>query len=101
MHTDLVDRYLQAVRYLLPRKQRDDVDRELSADVRTQVEDREAELGRRLTEDETAAILKGLGHPLALALRYRQGRYLIGPEVFPAFALPLVSDAHEEGRAWH
>jgi RNA polymerase sigma-70 factor (ECF subfamily) len=24
-----------------------------------------------------------------------------GPEVFPAFALPLVSDAHEDARAWH
>jgi RNA polymerase sigma-70 factor, ECF subfamily len=24
-----------------------------------------------------------------------------GPEVFPAFALPLVLDAHEEARAWH
>jgi RNA polymerase sigma-70 factor, ECF subfamily len=24
-----------------------------------------------------------------------------GPEVFPAFALPLVLDAHEEARPWH
>lgn len=91
MHTDLVERYLQAVRFLLPRKQRDDVDRELSEDLRAQVEEKEAELGRSLTEDETAAILKGLGHPAALALRYQPARHLIGPEVFPFFAFAVKS----------
>ncbi|HET9314657.1 MAG TPA: hypothetical protein VFQ51_03670, partial [Vicinamibacteria bacterium] len=73
------------------RKQRDDVDRELSDDLRAQVEEKEAELGRRLTEDETAAILKGVGHPLTLALRYQQGRYLIGPEVYPLFLIAVKS----------
>jgi hypothetical protein len=89
MHTDLVERYLQAVRFLLPRKQRDDVDRELSDDLRAQIEEREAELGRRLSEDEVASVLKGFGHPLALALRYRQGRCLIGPEVYPLFVFAV------------
>lgn len=91
MQTNMVERYLQAVRFLLPRKQRDDVDRELSGDLRAQIEDKEAELGRGLTEDETAAILKGLGHPAALALRYQQGRHLIGPDVFPLFAFAVKS----------
>jgi hypothetical protein len=91
MHTDLIERYLQAVRFLLPRKQRDDVGRELAEDLRAQVEEKEAELGRRLTEDETAAILKGVGHPLLLALRYQQGRSLIGPEVFPLFWFAVKS----------
>jgi len=91
MHTDLVERYLQAVRFLLPRKQRDDVSRELSEDLRAQMEEREASFGRRLTEDEAAALIKGYGHPLLLALRYQQGRYLIGPEVFPLFLLAVKS----------
>jgi hypothetical protein len=88
---ELVERYLQAVRYLLPKRQRDDVARELSDDLRSQIEDKESGLGRRLTEDETAEVLKGLGHPLLLALRYQQGRSLIGPEVFPLFAFAVKS----------
>jgi hypothetical protein len=91
MHTDLVERYLQAVRFLLPRKQRDDVGRELSADLRAQVEEKEAELGRSLTEDEVAGILRGFGHPAALALRYQPARHLIGPEVFPLFLFAVKS----------
>src|SRR5512134_3652288 len=90
-HMDLVERYLQAVRFWLPRKQRDDVGRELSEDMRAQIEDKEAELGRRLSDDETAALIKGFGHPLTLALRYQQGRYLIGPEVFPIFLFAVKS----------
>lgn len=88
---ELVERYLHAVRFLLPRKQRDDVSRELSEDLRAQIEEKEAELDRRLTEDETAALLKRFGHPLTLALRYQQGRYLIGPEVFPLFLFAVKS----------
>src|SRR5262245_32863405 len=91
MHTDMVERYLQAVRFLLPRKQRDDVGRELSEDLRAQVEEKEAALGRALTEDETAAILRGFGHPAALALRYQPARHLIGPEVFPLFVFAVKS----------
>lgn len=88
---ELVERYLQAVRFLLPKRQRDDVDRELSEDLRSQVEEREAELGRPLNEDELSGLLKGFGHPALLALRYRQDRHLIGPEVFPLFAFAVKS----------
>lgn len=86
---ELVERYLQAVRFLLPQRQRDDVARELSADLRSEIEDKEGELGRPLTEDELAALLKRLGHPFVLALRYRQGRYLIGPTIFPLYWLAV------------
>jgi hypothetical protein len=82
---DLLERYLQAVRFLLPKKQQHDVDRELSEDLRSQIEEKEAERGRPLDEDELAALLKRFGHPVVLALRYQQGRYLIGPAVFPLY----------------
>jgi hypothetical protein len=88
---ELVDRYVQAVRFLLPKRQRDDVGRELSEDLRSQIEEKEADLGRRLSDDETAALIKGFGHPLVLALRYQQGRYLIGPDVFPLFWFSVKS----------
>jgi hypothetical protein len=85
MSVELVERYLQAVRMLLPRKQGDDVARELAEEIQSQIEDREAGLGRTATPDEIFAILKGFGHPALLALRYQESRSLIGPRVFPLY----------------
>src|SRR6185295_5382125 len=85
MKVELVDRYLQAVRMLLPRKQRNDVDRELAEEIHSQIEAKEAALGRAPSQDEVFAILKSFGHPALLALRYQEGRALIGPRVFPLY----------------
>jgi len=82
---DLLDRYLQSVRTFLPRAQQDDILKELSENLRAQIEDKEAEAGRPLSEDELAAILKQHGHPLFVASRYRQARHLIGPTLFPFY----------------
>lgn len=88
---ELVERYVQAVRYLLPKRQQQDVGRELSEDLRSQVEEKEAELGRPLRDEEMADVLKGFGHPALLALRYHRSRHLIGPDVFPLFAFAVKS----------
>jgi hypothetical protein len=90
---ELIDRYLQAVRFWLPRAQRDDLIAELSEDIRSQIEAREAELGRPVNDDEVAAILKQCGNPLLVAQRYLPQQYLIGPSLFPiyAFVLKLVA----------
>ena len=89
---ELVDRYLKAVGTYLPADQRDDILRELSEDIRSQIEERESELARPLTEAEQEAILKQRGNPIRLAARYRQedctvafGRQLIGPALFPFY----------------
>lgn len=82
---ELVDRYLQSVRFLLPRRQRDDVHRELSAEIQEAIEEQESLHGRALTADEMTSVLKRFGHPLTLALRYQPSRALIGPETFPVF----------------
>ena len=86
---DVIDRYFRTLRVLLPKDQRDDIIRELSEEIRSQVADREAGLGRPLTADEQAAIVGQLGHPLLTAARYRPTRYLIGPIVFPHYWLAL------------
>ncbi len=39
---ELLDRYLQAVRFWLPRKQQDDIIAELGEDLRSQIQDRES-----------------------------------------------------------
>ena len=93
---DLVDRYLKAVAKALPEAQREDIIRELSEDIRSEMEDKQGELGRPLTEAEQQALLKQRGNPLLLAARYHQdhrtlafGRQLIGPVLFPFYVKVL------------
>jgi hypothetical protein len=89
---DLLDRYLNAVAKGLPEAQREDIIRELSEDIRSEMEDKEAELRRPLAEAEQQAILKRRGNPAFLAARFRQdhrsvafGPQLIGPVLFPFY----------------
>src|SRR5215472_3327946 len=93
---ETVDRYLKAVAKALPEGQREDIIRELSEDIRSEMEDKESELGRLLTEGEQQALLKQRGNPLLLAARYRQdhrtlsfGRQIIGPVLFPFYTKVL------------
>ena len=86
---NLLDRYLQAVRFFLPRRQQDDIVRELSENLLSQMEDRAEELGRPLSEDEQADILRRHGHPMLVAGRYRSHQQLIGPTFFPIYVVAL------------
>ena len=86
---ELIDRYLQSVKWMLPRKEQHDVIRELSDEILSQIEEREAALGRPLTEDEHVLLLKQLGHPMLLAARYRKQRYLIDPSIFAIYWMVL------------
>lgn len=89
---ELVARYLETVGSYLPAAQKNDIIKELSENIRSEIEDKEAELGRPLTEGEQEAVLKQHGHPLLVAGRYRQdqrsvafGRQWIGPVLFPFY----------------
>jgi hypothetical protein len=86
---DLIDRYLHAVRDYLPAKSQDDIVRELGDDIRAQAADREEELGRPLTADDQAALLKRFGHPMLLASKYRPTQHLISPALFPFYVTGL------------
>src|SRR5947209_1913365 len=89
---ELLDRYLQAVKFWLPKAQKQDIIAELSEDIRSQIEEKEAELGK-LNAAEVAGILKQLGRPVIVANRYSPQQYLIGPLLFPIyrFVLKLVA----------
>jgi hypothetical protein len=89
---ELLNRYLQAVKFWLPRAQQDDIILELGDDIRSQIEERESELGRKLTDAEIEAVLKERGRPLLVSEKYLPQRFLIGPILFPAywFVLKLV-----------
>lgn len=86
---ELLDRYLQSVKWLLPKDQREDILAELSEDIRSQIEDKEAELGRRLDESDLEAILRRWGHPMLVAQRYLPQQVLIGPVWFPVYRFVL------------
>ena len=86
---ELVDRYLQAVRFWLPKDQREDISAELSEDIHSQIEERESSVGHKLSESEVAEILKQHGRPLLVANRFRPQQYLIGPALFPTYVFVL------------
>jgi hypothetical protein len=86
---EIIDRYLHAVKFWLPKAQRDDIIAELSEDIRSQIEDKEAELGRKADDGDVAAILKKCGHPLLVAQRYLPQEHLIGPSIFPVYSFVL------------
>lgn len=87
----LVDRYLHAVKFWLPRKQKDDIIAELSEDLRSQIEEKEAELGHPLSDAEVEPILKRCGPPMAVAGRYLPQQSLIGPTLFPIYRVIIRS----------
>jgi hypothetical protein len=87
-----LERYLKTMKPYLPPTQRQDILDEIADSLQSQMEDKEEELGRPLTEAEQDALLTRYGHPLAVAARYRQdnrtftfGRVLIGSELFPFY----------------
>ena len=93
---DLVERYVKAVAKALPEAQREDIIGELTEDIRSEIEDKQKELGRSLTEVEQESLLRQRGNPWLLAARYRQdersvafGRQIIGPVLFPFYTRVL------------
>jgi hypothetical protein len=93
---ELLRRYLQAVGEHLPRRGREDMLAELRANLESEIEAREEELGHPLTEPEVAAILESHGMPVLVASRYGSQHFLIGPTLFPVYwytlkrSFPLV-----------
>jgi hypothetical protein len=86
---EMIERYLQAVKFWLPNRQKNDIISELSADIYAQVEEREGELGRKLDKTEIEALLKQRGRPMLVASRFQPQRQLIGPLLFPIYSFVL------------
>jgi hypothetical protein len=82
---ELLDRYLQAVKKNLPLRRQDDIIAELRANMESQLEDKESELGRPLTNLEAEDWLRTMGPPMMVAARYQPQQYLIGPSLFPMY----------------
>jgi hypothetical protein len=93
---NIIDHYLKTLKSGLPAAHRDDIVRELSESIFSEIQEKEAELGRPLGEAEVETLLRQRGNPLVLASRYRPderslsfGRQIIGPTFFPYYARVL------------
>jgi hypothetical protein len=93
---DILDSYLRAVKRCLPRAQSDDIIKELSDELRSQIDEQQSSLGRPFNDQEMMAFFKQHGDPMTVARRYRQdhrslslGWELIGPELFPTYLMFL------------
>ncbi len=77
--TNLIERYLNAVAEHLPEDTREDVKKELRANI-------EDMLPENSTEEDVRRVLEQLGNPVGLAEEYRQTkRYLIGPSLYDSY----------------
>jgi len=85
----MVERYLDNLAAHLPDEMRQDVRDELDASIREQINDRESQLGRGLTDNEVEEILRGLGHPMRVASAYLPEQHLVGADAFPAYKRAL------------
>jgi hypothetical protein len=87
---ELVDRYLEAVRFWLPKTEcQEEILAELADDLRSQIEERESELGRPLDKNEVSEILRRCGRPMVVAARLAPKKYLIGPTLYPIYSFVL------------
>ena len=86
---DLLERYLQAVGEYLPARTRADTLAELRENLLAEMEGREEEMGRSLTQGEVADVLEKHGRPVLVAARYLPQQHLIGPAWFPIYWFTL------------
>jgi hypothetical protein len=86
---EIIERYLEAVKFWLPKGQKEDIIEELAADLDAQVKEREAGLSRELSEAEVELILKQRGRPVVVANRFLPQEQLIGPLLFPVYRFVL------------
>lgn len=86
---DIVERYLHAIEFWLPKAQRRDIIAEISEDLHSKIEEESGLLGRDLTREELEKLLQQRGSPLIVANYYLPQRYLIGPVLFPVYLFVL------------
>ena len=83
---DLIERYVQEVGRRLPRKQRDDVARELRSSLEDSLENRTGVPLEQADEEQVVELLLEFGPPQEVAASYQTGpSYLVGPALYPSF----------------
>lgn len=82
---NLIDRYISAVAQQLPASRRDDITRELRANILDRLESLAEEQGRATTAADESAVLRELGHPQQIADSFLPPQTLVNATWFPIF----------------
>ena len=82
---ELIERYLQAVKFALPQAQRDDIIKELRDNILSQIEEKEAELGHPLDGGRAGRAAEKTRQPDAPGQPLSQTADLIGATMFPIY----------------
>lgn len=91
---ELIDRYMSAVAQALPERRRDEafrneVIRELRANILDSLESIREEQGREPTAAEVSRVLVALGHPQQVAASFLPPQQLVTPALFPVYKQAL------------
>ena len=86
---EILDRYVNAVGKHLPLKSRRDITNELHSTLADMLEDRSQKEDRPADQAMALELLRSYGSPEKVAAGYLGERYLIGPQMYPFFALVL------------
>jgi len=86
----LIDRYISAVAQQLPVSRRDDITRELKANILDKLESLAEEQGRAATQADESAVLRELGHPQQVAASFLPPQTLVNSTWFPIFKQCLI-----------
>ena len=81
---DLVKRYIAAVQRELPDAKRDEIGRELSANIMDQLDALTEQQGE-ISDADVAALLKQMGHPRTVAQQFVPPQPLISPGYMPLY----------------
>jgi len=87
-----LDKYVKDVNDYLPRRLRKDISTELRANLQDRIADREEEVGRQLTDEESVELLNEYGHPIRVAASYHGATHgLVSAELFPYFKRAILA----------
>ncbi|MCH8501740.1 MAG: hypothetical protein LAT77_07505 [Aliidiomarina sp.] len=81
---DMVERYIAAVKRELPSRKRDDIGRELEANIMDKIEALEAQHGQ-LNEAQVSELLISMGHPRSVAHEFCPPKPLVSVELMPIY----------------
>ena len=86
---ELIDRYMGAVAQALPQSRREEITRELRANVLDSLESLREQLGREPTAAEVSGVLVALGHPQQVAASFLPPQQLVTTALFPLYKQAL------------
>lgn len=86
---ETIDRYMHAVAQALPERRRDEITRELRANILDSLESIREQQEREPTAGEVAAVLVALGHPQQVAASFLPPQQLVTADLFPLYKQSL------------